>query len=270
MTKLTPPLKWHGGKQYLARRIVALMPPHLHYVEPYAGGLAVLLAKDPHGDSEVVNDLHGPLTNFWRVIRNDELFPLFHRRVECIPFSQIEWEDAKIALTGDGAGDRVGQAVAFFVFCRQSMAGRCREFAALSRTRTRRGMNEQASAWISAVDGLPAVHARLRRVPVLCQPALQVIRKHDGPDTLFYCDPPYLHETRTACKVYALEMTEADHRELLKTLLACKGKVMHSGYPSAMYDSALSAWNRHSFDIPNNAAGGAVKRVMQECLWCNF
>ena len=40
---LTPPLKYHGGKTNLARRIVELMPPHLHYVEPFAGGLAVLL-----------------------------------------------------------------------------------------------------------------------------------------------------------------------------------------------------------------------------------
>jgi DNA adenine methylase len=190
MTKLTPPLKWHRGKQYLARRIVALMPPHLKYIEPYAGGLAVLLAKDPHGVSEVVNDLHGPLTNFWRVIQDDELFNLFHRRVQCMPFSQVEWEDARIALAGDGDGDRVDQAVAFFVFCRQSLAGRCKEFAALSKTRTRRGMNEQASAWMSAVDGLPAVHARLRRVPVLCQPAIEVIRKLDGPDTLLYNGPP--------------------------------------------------------------------------------
>jgi DNA adenine methylase len=80
---LTPPLKWHGGKGYLADRIIGLMPPRcanpnapdpgdsgwLHYVEPYAGGLAVLLAMDPAGISEVVNDRHGDLTNFWRVLR---------------------------------------------------------------------------------------------------------------------------------------------------------------------------------------------------------
>lgn len=44
MTSLTPPLKWHGGKHYLSSRLVAMMPPHTHYVEPFAGGLAVLLA----------------------------------------------------------------------------------------------------------------------------------------------------------------------------------------------------------------------------------
>ena len=44
---LAKPLKWHGGKAYLAKKIIELMPPHLHYVEPYGGGLQVLLAKDP-------------------------------------------------------------------------------------------------------------------------------------------------------------------------------------------------------------------------------
>ena len=91
---LTPPLKWFGGKHYLASRIVSLMPKHLHYVEPYFGGGAVLLSKPLEGTSEVVNDKHQELTNFWRVLQHDSLFAQFQRIVECIPFSEIEWEDA--------------------------------------------------------------------------------------------------------------------------------------------------------------------------------
>src|SRR5258708_27823741 len=87
MAARTPPLKWHGGKRYLAPKIVALMPPHLHYVEPYAGGLAVLLARDPNdprlwksdasasrGVSEVVNDLNGRLTNFLKGLQCESSF----------------------------------------------------------------------------------------------------------------------------------------------------------------------------------------------------
>ena len=36
--QLTPPLKWPGGKHYLAKGIIDLMPPHTHYVESYFGG----------------------------------------------------------------------------------------------------------------------------------------------------------------------------------------------------------------------------------------
>src|SRR5436190_1484964 len=103
------------------------MPEHTHYVEPYFGGGAVLLAKDPEGTSEVVNDLHRVLTNFWRVLQSREAFPEFLRLCQATPFSGIEWEDARQALQDDpeGArGDPVLWAWRFFVLCRQSLAGR--------------------------------------------------------------------------------------------------------------------------------------------------
>jgi DNA adenine methylase len=265
---IPPPLKWHGGKHYLAPRIVPLMPPHTCYVEPFAGGLAVLLAKDPEGVAEVANDLNGELVNFWRILRDEAAFAEFRRQAEATPFGEAEWE-----LAGDmlaGGQPPVPRAWAFFVRCRQSLAGRMRGFAPLSASRTRRGMSEQASAWLTAVDGLPAVHARLKRVALLCRPALDVIRELDRPGTLFYMDPPYLRETRTAPDVYQHEMTEADHRQLLDALLAVKGKVMVSGYPSPLYDTALAGWTRHTFHLPNNAAGGKEKGRETEVLWSNF
>jgi DNA adenine methylase len=263
------PLKWHcsGGKGYLASRIVAMMPPHLHYVEPFAGGLAVMLAKDPEGVSEVANDLNATLTNFWSVLRHPDDFEDFRRRAEATPFSKIEWDRAAGMLDAPG---NVTRAWAFFVHCRQSMAGRMESFAPLSRSRTRRGMNEQASAWIGAVDGLAAVHARLRRVAILNAPAAEVIRQQDGADTLFYLDPPYYHDTRTAPDVYAHEMTHKQHVELLETVRACKGKVMLSGYRCPTYDDRLVGWARHEWELPNNSASGASKRRMVECLWKNW
>ena len=276
-----PPLKWHGGKRYLAPKIVALMPRHLHYVEPYAGGLAVLLARDPddkrlwlgeaspvRGVSEVVNDINGRLTNFWKVLQGEESFAKFQRIVSAIPFSEREWKDAHAHEYGR---DPVGDAAAFFVDCRLSLAGRMNGFTGVTRTRTRGGRNNEVNAWLNCVDGLPAVHRRLRNVLILDgRPALDVIRAHDGPNTLFYCDPPYLHETRSAPQVYAFEMTEDDHRELLDVLRQCRGKVMLSGYPSRLYDETLAGWTRHAFDLPNHAAGGRTKDRETEILWCNF
>lgn len=264
-SRVSPPLKWHGGKYYLAQQIVALMPPHLHYVEPFAGGLSVLLTKTPEGISEVVNDLNGGLSNFWKVLQREDQFAKFHRILQAVPFSQSEWEAAE-----KEGPDEVDRAVNFFIRCRQSLAGRMGTFAPLSKTRTRRGMNEQASAWISAVDSLPAVHARLRRVSVLNRDALEVIRLEDTPKTLFYLDPPYLAATRTAEDVYAHEMGEKAHADLLSTIRKCKGSVMLSGYPSELYDKSLKDWNRHEFPIPNQAASGKQKRRMIEVIWANF
>lgn len=264
--RISPPLKWHGGKHYLARQIVALMPKHTHYVEAFAGGLSVLLAKDPNGVSEVANDLDGRLSNFWRILQDEALFNRFQRTLEAVPFSEYEWRTTE---EREGA-EPVDSAVAFFIHCRQSLAGRMDCFAPLSRTRTRRGMNEQASAWINAVDGLASVHARLRRVAILNRDALAVIRQQDEPETLFYLDPPYLGETRAAENVYAQEMGPRQHSELLGIVSKCQGKVMLSGYPSDLYDGRLREWKRHTFALPNQAAGGKQKRRMTEVLWCNF
>src|SRR5262245_64717733 len=117
------------------------MPDHVHYVEPFAGSLAVLLAKDPAGVSEVVTDTDRELTNFWRVLRDEDTFARFRRAVDAIPFSQAEWEAAAA-----GGADPIERAIRFFVRCRQSLAGRMDCFAPLSRTRTRRGRNEQVAA----------------------------------------------------------------------------------------------------------------------------
>jgi DNA adenine methylase len=265
-SRISPPLKWHGGKYYLAKEIVDLMPPHTHYVEPFAGGLSVLLAKNPQGVSEVANDLNGPLTNFWRVLQSKELFEQFQRILEAVPFSEVEWLEASQA----SIADPVAEAVRFFIHCRQSLAGRMDCFAPLSRTRTRRGMNEQASAWLNSVDGLAAVHGRLKRVAILNRPALEVIPQQDAPETLFYLDPPYLQQTRTSEEVYEHEMSEEQHRELLDVIVKCEGRVMLSGYPSDLYDSRLRDWTRHEFAVPNQAAGGKEKRQMTEVVWRNF
>jgi DNA adenine methylase len=275
---LTPPLKWHGGKHYLASRIVGLMPPHLHYVEPFFGGGAVLLLRDPadpslwmppnKGVSEVANDVNGRLVNFWRVLKDESLFPRFVRMAQAIPVARDEWEAAHAHIPS--ADDPVADAVAFFVDCRQSRSGLMKGFTPVTRSRTRREMNGNVSEWLSAVDGLPEIHARLRRVLIENMPAVDLIRREDAPFTLFYCDPPYLHTTRKATEAYAFEMTETDHEELLGVLRQCKGKVMLSGYPSKLYDEALAAWNRHTFDLANHAANGKAKRRETEVVWCNF
>lgn len=278
-----PPLKWHGGKVDLANWIVSLMTPRcknpnnpapddtgwLHYVEPYFGGGAVLLANDPEGISEVINDMNLELMNFWKVLQSLESFGGFQRVLEAVPFS--EWEFTQ-QPDSDQERTQVERAVSFFIRCRQSLSGRMKGFAGITRNRTRRGMNEQVSAWLNCIDGLPEVHARLKRVLILNRDALDVIRSEDGPRTLFYLDPPYLHETRATTGEYEHEMTTEQHDDLLGCLEAINGRFLLSGYHSGMYDeyARRNGWKCHEKQINNHAAGGKKKRTMTECVWTNF
>lgn len=265
-------IKWHGGKSYLGNWIISHMPPHTHYVEPFAGGLAVLLRKPCDGISEVVNDQDRELINFWRVLQGKDTFEQLRRRLEATPFARDEFDQAggKSLNLSNLDGDQVERACRFFIRCRQSRQGLRQDFATLSRTRTRRGMNEQASAWWTAVEGLPWVYERLRRVVILHDDACRVIRQQDGPGTLFYCDPPYLPATRTVPNAYAIEMTTDDHAELLEVLTRCASRVILSGYPSPMYDAALRDWRYVDVEIDNKASGAATKRRMTERIWMNY
>jgi len=291
-SKLTPPLKWHGGKYYLAKEIVAMMPPHLAYVEPFFGGGQVLFARDsqrdwfvgggdqtgklpPHlsGSSEVINDIHGELMNFWRVLQDDDLLAQFRRRVEATSFSQVEFDEAADYATGS----QVERAVKFFIRARQSRQGLMKDFATLTRNRTRggkhnggHGINEQASAWLSVVEGLPDVHHRLRGVIILCDDALKLICQQDGDKVLMYLDPPYLHGTRVTTNDYQFEMTDEVHAELISTIKQCKAKVILSGYPNDLYDRELADWNRKDISIDNKASGKRTKDKKTERLWTNF
>lgn len=139
-------LKWHGGKYYLASKFVALMPPHLHYVEPYFGGGAVLFAHDPDRDwllsdgeklpcyrsgvSEVANDINGELIGFWKVLKDESLFERFQRAVEATPFSEAAFREA---CRPHDPSQPLESAVDFFIRNRQSLAGRMRGFTSTLR-----------------------------------------------------------------------------------------------------------------------------------------
>lgn len=272
-------LKAHGGKSYLVNELIKLQPKSgvLHRVEPYCFSAAWTLANDPEGVSEVVNDMNGDISNFWTVLQGAESFAQFKRICDVTPFSFGEWQRSEIEFLewpelDENVSDRVTRAHRFFVFCRQSMAGRMKSFAPLSRNRVRRGMNEQASAWWSAIEGLPEIHERLKRVVILNDDAVKVIKQQDGEKTLFFLDPTYLPETRTAKKVYKHEMTVDQHADLLSVLCELKGRFLLSGYANELYDHVAKSagWRRVDFDLPNHAASGESKRRMTECVWMNY
>lgn len=280
---LMSPCKRHGGKSYLAPKIIGLMPPRVvnankpaagdsgwvHYVEPFFGGGAVLFAQDPTGISEVVNDIDGELTTFWDVLKSPAAFAELRQLLSVTPCSQVEFERAQAI---DEAASAVARAAAFFVRNRQSRQALGNDFATLARTRTRRGMNELPSAWLSAIEGLPQVHARLQRVVILNKSAIDVIWQQDDTRTFFYLDPPYVHGTRTVPKAYSHEMTDKDHQNLLETIAGIQGRFILSGYDNPLYKGFADqhGWRRVDIEIDNKAGSGKEKRTMTECLWMNY
>ena len=59
------PISYYGGKQSMLKDILPLVPEHDIYTEVFAGGAALLFAKEPVRVN-VINDLNGELVNFYR------------------------------------------------------------------------------------------------------------------------------------------------------------------------------------------------------------
>lgn len=260
---MKPPVPYFGSKARIAQWIVDLLPDHDHYVEPYAGGLSVLLAKAP-SRMETVNDLDGDLVAFWRVLRDrpEDLV----RACELTPHSRAELTSAWEPTTDD-----LEQARRVWVRLTQGRGGMMRRtgwrhYATTSGSSM--GMPGYLDAYRTRM--LPAAE-RLRDVSLECLPALTVIGKYGAAhDVLLYVDPPYLGTTRgDSNSRYGVEMRgQAEHRELAAALADCAAAVVLSGYHSPLYDELYAGWHRYELaTMTGNGASATKERV--EVLWSN-
>lgn len=264
MTATRPLLRWHGGKWRQAPDIVALFPAHRVYVEPFGGAASVLLRK-PRAYAEYYGDLDDDLVNLFSVLRSDNAAKLIEQ-VRLTPYARAEFKLAYVPC--DDAIEQARRLIvrSFMGFGSPGAMGRSTGF----RDTSNRSGTTPAQDWRNLPESMPAIVDRLRGVVVENRPAIDLMRKHDGADTLHYVDPPYLAETRGRGNPYCTkhkyrhELTDADHVDLLGFLRDLEGMVVLSGYPSDLYDDGLPGWHR----VTKTAfADGA--RARTEVLWIN-
>lgn len=255
----------------MARWVLSHFPPHRTYTEAFGGAASVLLRK-PRSYAEVYNDLDEEVVNLFRVLRDEGMAARLRQHIHLTAFSRIEFK-AAYELT-DEPVERARRLVVRSAMGFGSNAHASQEKGHRStgfRATSNRSGTTPAIDWTGYPSILPAIVERFRGVVIECRPALDVIAQHDRPDTLHYVDPPYLHETRSRSnaydlgwRMYAHEMTDADHEAMLARLVDLQGMVVLSGYPAPLYDDALSDWLRVETEA---RADGARKRT--EVLWIN-
>jgi DNA adenine methylase len=264
-----PVLRYHGGKWMLAPWILQHFPPHRVYTEPYSGAASILMRKARASLVEVYNDLHGEIVNLFRVLRDPAQASRLAELLSLTPFAREEFE-----LSYVPSDDPVEQARR--TVCR-SMMGFGSNSASGMKSGFRANGNRQtahpASDWVNYAPAVAAFTERLQGVVIENRMAIDIIRQHDYPDALHYCDPPYVHETRsefttTKGKGYRHEMTDADHRELAQVLKECSGMVIVSGYPSDLYAELYEGWHvSERAALADAGKNGRGDRT--EVLWIN-
>lgn len=258
---LRPPFIYYGGKQALSATIAQLLPEHTHYVEPFAGSLAVLLAKTPTR-LETVNDLDGDLMLFFRVLRDQ---PEDLARVCALtPHSRAEREQARHR---PAEIDELERARRVWVCLTQGRTGTLRNtgWRFDSADTANISMPGRLSGYVARLE---SVAERLSSVSLESRSGLDVIATYGRKRrTLLYVDPPYLGSVRD--RNYRHEMqTENEHRALAEAVHDCVATVVVSGYPCDLYDRELFAgWHRH--ELPASTSQGGTYQARTEVLWSN-
>lgn len=257
---------WYGGKFSHLNWLLPILPYTTHYCEPFGGSAAVLINRNP-SPVETYNDLDGNVVNFFKVLREqpDELV----RVIGLTPFSKEEFEKA-IKKSGNGISD-LEKARHFYIKARQVRTGLAQKASsgrwAHCKLTSRAGMAGAVSRWLGAVEDLPDIAQRLLRVQIEHAPAIEVIKRYDSKETLFYCDPPYPHESRGDNNAYAHEMKTEDHIKLAELLNSVQGKVALSGYKCELMDQLYGDWK--IIEAPTKKCH-SVKKSRQEVLWINY
>ncbi len=196
---------WFGGKRTLSPKIIEELGSHSSYWEPFCGGISVLLQK-PRVRQEVLNDLHGDLTNLAMVLASEKCPELYAKAWRTL-YSEslynacrdaVNVKDFDFAESTDRVADpHVERAYCYLVLSwmgRNGAAGTARINYQFTLRYTNNG-GDSATRWIQVVDSIPAWHDRLRGVVISRRDGLELMGKIDDvPGTCIYLDPPYLEE----------------------------------------------------------------------------
>ena len=181
-----PILRWPGGKSRMLKHLLPLLPDHQCYCEPFAGGLALLMRKNP-SHIEVVNDLNGDLIALYRCVQyhNDELL----REIGHLIAGRQTMHDL---LRNPGLTD-IQRAARFYCRNRKSFGGGGRTLGIVR-------SKGSGCAFIRSknVDLLSQARDRLSNVVVENLPYERCLELYDAPETCFFMDPPYLNARPTA------------------------------------------------------------------------
>jgi DNA adenine methylase len=258
---------WYGGKFSHLKSLLPLLPECYHYCEPFGGSAAVLLNRKP-SPIETYNDLDGEVVNFFRVLRAEK-----ERLVEAIGLTPFSREEFAVACEIDPTQEPLERARRFYVRARQVRTGLAQTASigrwANCKLTSRAGMSGVISRWLGAIEDLPEIADRLLRVQIENRPATDVIKLYDSPETLFYCDPPYIHDTRGDASAYGYEMTDEQHRELADVLNAVKGKVAVSNYQCKIMDELYHPQKWWKTISPERTIH-STKGTRAEVVWTNY
>jgi len=202
-----------GGKHFLVRTLLGLIPAHRVYVEVFGGGAHLLLNKEP-SHIEVYNDINGDLVNLFTVVRDrpDDF-------VKAFDLWLYSRELRERYLREPMPTDPVERAARFFFLIESSFSGDIHG----GMKGTGGKVKNEARTFFRKLQRIHEISRRLRNVFIERRDFREIIKLYDSKDTFFYCDPPYWEAQSFE---YQYDFTEKDHVDLWDLLRRIKGKFL--------------------------------------------
>ena len=261
------PIKYFGGKSLMLGKIYPHFPEPTYdvYIEPFAGSYSVGFNMPYIPPIEIMNDLNGNVYSLYKVIQDEGMFNQFKNRLDLTPYSEDLRYEAIDELKRDDLS-MVERAYWFFVRNRLSRNG----IGGFSvNLLIRRNMAKSVSDYLSAIDGLPELHARLSKTIIYNRDALDLMDKYNQSNCFIYCDPPYVWSTRGATR-YDIDQDDEFHKKFIDKCINSKAKILISGYDNDLYTRLEeNGFTKVLFDV-KTVSGTGEKKTKTEALWKNY
>ena len=174
---MNPVFSYSGGKRRMLKYILPVIPQHDTYIEPFAGGLAVFLAKD-RVKNEIINDLNHEVGNFYLYVREHPESLL--REME----DYLHSTDIFKAFLQNKGLTELQRVARWFLLKVSSFSGFGDTFARDSLRY--HGFNKERHMPL-----IEQLHERLRNVTIDSRDWQKVVDMYDSANAFIYFDPPY-------------------------------------------------------------------------------
>lgn len=252
-------IKYYGGKHYIAKYLIEMIPKHNLYIEPFFGGGNMFFSKPP-SKMEIINDLSDNIFSLYKVIADENKYKQLQHRLELTPYHAKFRDDYKQKLNEKLT---IEDRAFYYLYVNRTSFNGVGGFSCTKLVRN--NMIRSVSDYLSLIPHLEEIHNRLRNAVVENKDALELIQKYDDNDVFFYLDPPYVQSTRRSNQKYMIEMSDEDHERMINLILKSKAKIMLSGYDNEIYNKLVeNKWNRLELKSPNSCSDAT------EYVWINY
>jgi DNA adenine methylase len=261
-TNLKTPISYYGGQQRSLKHILPLIPEHELYNEPFAGGAALLFAKEP-AKINVINDINGELMNFYRTVVTD--FVELNIEIMKTLHSREQHRMAEFIYHNPASFSNIKRAWAVWVLCNMGYAGQMNGSYGYCKTKsdcmTRKVINGK-ERFCEEMKEL------LEKCNIENDHAFNVIKRYDSSAAFHFLAPPYIN---TNMGHYGGLFSESDLLGLLEILTTLQGKFMLMMYPNDDIHrySEANGWTIHKIER-TLATSKSKQRVQEEWIVVNY